>query len=221
MRTVSAITAGIELRFAGRPLAEAMAAAETEIDISAADTVAGYAARFNVRSQDLGGFYELIAAGAFDGVLEQDVVALFNHDANQPLARSSAGTLRLSVDDIGLRYEFDLAKDDLSEQVARFIADKRVAGSSFGFFVAPDGDKWVRMEDGQVCRTITRFSRLLDVSPCTFPAYLATDVQLRAAGDASASGLAAFLAAEQRTAATVATSSRARELELMEISLGR
>ncbi len=221
MRHVSAITTGIELRYAGQPLAAAMAEAETEVDVSAADSVAGYAARFNVRSQDLGGFVEVISPGAFDSVLDQDVVALFNHDPNQPLARTTAGTLRLSVDEIGLRYEFDLAKDDLSEQVAQFIADKRVAGSSFGFFVAPDGDYWERMADGSICRTITRFSRLLDVSPCTFPAYLDTEVQLRAAGAAGHDGLTAFLEAERRDAALAAAEARNRELELTELSLRR
>lgn len=52
-----------------------------------------------------GSFREVIKPGAFDDVLGDDVRALFNHDPNFILGRSSAGTLSLSVDDRGLRYE--------------------------------------------------------------------------------------------------------------------
>ena len=63
-------------------------------------TVVGYGAVFNSQSNDLGGFREFIAPGAFDGRLEDDVRFLVNHDANLILARTTNGTLRLSVDEI-------------------------------------------------------------------------------------------------------------------------
>lgn len=44
--------------------------------------IVGYAAKFNTRSNNLGGFVEVIAPGAFDDVLDDDVRALFNHDRN-------------------------------------------------------------------------------------------------------------------------------------------
>jgi uncharacterized protein len=207
-RFLSPVCTGIELRFA------ADIADDIKIDASAAEAVVGYAARFNVRSQDLGGFVEVIEPGAFDEVLGDDVVALFNHDPNMPLARTTAGTLRLAVDDIGLRYEFDLASDDCSEQVAAYINDGRVAGSSFGFTVAMDGDRWDRLDDGVILRTIKRFARLFDVSPVTYPAYLATDVQLRAEAVASA---AQALDAFRDTEVRIAAEARARELELLRL----
>lgn len=43
--------------------------------------------------------------GAFDDVLEDDVRGLFNHDPNFILGRSKAGTLSLSVDETGLKYD--------------------------------------------------------------------------------------------------------------------
>ena len=67
--------------------------------------IVGYAAVFDQESEPLGGFVEVIAPGAFDDVLGADVRALFNHDANYLLGRTASGTLTLSVDAVGLRYE--------------------------------------------------------------------------------------------------------------------
>lgn len=203
-RFLSATCPGLELRFAAN--------AETKIDISAAEAVTGYAAKFNVRSLPLDGFVEVIAPGAFDEVLGDDVVALFNHDPNQPLARTSAGTLRLSVDDIGLRYDFDLAADECSQRVAAFINDGRVSQSSFGFRVAIEGDRWDRLDDGVILRTITRLERLYDVSPVTYPAYLDASVALRSEAFAEITRAAEAHAAADRETRNAA---RRRELELL------
>jgi HK97 family phage prohead protease len=65
------------------------------------NTLGGHAAVFNVLSEDLGGFRERIASGAFSGVLSDDVRLLVDHKP-PPLARTKAGTLRLSEDERGL-----------------------------------------------------------------------------------------------------------------------
>ena len=79
-------------------------------------TISGYAAVYH-RSEDAGtqyqlmdSYYERIKPGAFDRALaeKQDVRALFNHDANHVLGRTTSGTCRLSCDSVGLRYEVDL-----------------------------------------------------------------------------------------------------------------
>jgi HK97 family phage prohead protease len=60
------------------------------------------------------GFYtETIKRGAFGRTLSEspDVVLLLNHEG-LPLARTKAGTLRLSEDDVGLRTEADLDPED-------------------------------------------------------------------------------------------------------------
>lgn len=148
-------------------------------------TVRGYAAKFEMPSEDLGGFIETIERGAFEDVLGNDVRALFNHDPSQILARARGGandTLRIGTDETGLWYEFDApqtrAGDDILESIRRGDVDQ----SSFGFIIARDGDKWAERRDGDrniVTRTITKLSRLLDVSPVTYPAYPDTSVALR------------------------------------------
>jgi uncharacterized protein len=207
-RFLSPACTGIELRFAKTGEDDD----DVKVDISAADAVVGYAAKFNVRSEPLGDFIEIIEPGAFDDVLGDDVVALFNHDPSQVLARTSAGSLRLSVDEVGLRYEFDLADDDCSEQVAKYINDGRVKQSSFAFDVASGGDRWERQDDGSVLRTITKFKRLYDVSPVTYPAYPDATVKLRSLAFEEASKAEADAAAAERLARA---NRRARELELI------
>lgn len=213
-RFLSAACEGLSLRFAEGMLGELPD--DVTVDVSAAEAIVGYAAKFNTRSElliDKDGrkFVEVIAPGAFDDVLGDDVLALFNHDASMILARSSAGSLRLSVDDIGLRYEFDIADDDCSEQVAAYINDGRVRQSSFGFIVAPGGDTFEKLPDGIILRTVKRIVRLLDVSPVTYPAYADATVGLRAQAfdDAERAEAAAHADAINRAALR-----RRRELEL-------
>jgi HK97 family phage prohead protease len=134
--------------------------------------IIGYAAVFNRYSLDLGGFVEQIHPGAFGRVLGRDdnVLALFNHSMDNLLATRNAGSLRLSEDDTGLRYEFDLDTDDPDHQ--RVIAKVRrgdLTGSSFGFRVA--SDDWSTTEDDYPLRTVTEVAQLRDVGPVTTPAY--------------------------------------------------
>jgi len=140
------------------------------------DYIVGYAARFGVRSLLLGDFYERIDPAAFSIVSERrgrkkklETRALFNHDSNYPLARYPR-TLSLTVDDVGLRYEFPVPDSTYGRDLANNIRDGIVLGSSFAFTVAKGGDEWA-IEEGQSVRTIRSVDSLLDVGPCTYPAY--------------------------------------------------
>jgi HK97 family phage prohead protease len=107
----------------------------------------GYAALFNSWSQDLGGFRELIAPGAFTKALTaDDVRMLMIRDPNDVLGRNRSGTLMLSEDDRGLRFEVTAPKPqwarDLHESVKRGDIDQ----CSFGFrTVRDDWRKSVRL----------------------------------------------------------------------------
>jgi uncharacterized protein len=139
-------------------------------------TVRGYAAVFNKDSEDFGFFIERIAPGAFDGRLSDDVVALFNHDPNLPLARSGAG-LKLGVDEVGLFYEFEAPDTTVGNDLLKNVRAGIIKQSSFAFTVKED--KWEERKGKPALRTITKFERLYDVSPVTTPAYPDTTVAAR------------------------------------------
>jgi len=157
--------------------------AKIEIRKSGSDattnTLRGYAAKFNALSENLGGFREQIVPGAFDDVLSDDVRALFNHDGNQVLGRTTSGTLRIFQDEIGLGYEVDLPDTQTARDLVVSIERGDVSQSSFAFRIASNGDSWDENEDGVWIRTINKFYRLYDVSPVTFPAYPDATVGMR------------------------------------------
>jgi HK97 family phage prohead protease len=143
------------------------------------DWIVGYAARFGVRSLDLGDFVERIDPTAFGLVSERrgrrvplETRALFNHDPNVVLGRYPT-TLKLFVDDRGLRYE---VLPPVSQQgVVESIRRGDIRGSSFAFTIAKGGEEWT-VEEGRSTRIVKRIDRLLDVGPVTFPAYPDADV---------------------------------------------
>lgn len=137
--------------------------------------VEGYAARFDDETVIGGKFAEKVARGAFDDADMGNTVALFNHDWNQPLARVGHG-LELEVDEVGLRYRFELGDQSYARDLAENIRTGNVSTSSFGFTV--DDDSWER-RDGMNLRTITSVGTLFDVSPTTQGAYPTTEVGLR------------------------------------------
>ena len=141
-------------------------------------TVEGYAAVFGQPTM-IGSVEEVVAHGAFDDRLHDDVVALFNHDQNMPLARSynGQGTLELKVDEHGLFYSFKLGNQSYAKDLAESIKRGDVRGSSFGFIVREDD--YEKKEDGSYRRTIKRVARIADISPVVSPAYPQTSVKMR------------------------------------------
>jgi len=131
------------------------------------NVVVGYGSVFNTLSNELGGFREIIAEGAFDGRLEDDVRFLINHDG-LPLARTTNGTLRLSTDERGLKYEARVANTSLGRDLVELMRNGTINQSSFAFVV--EDDSW-EVRDGMNIRTINKVSRLYDVSAVTYPAY--------------------------------------------------
>lgn len=145
-----------------------------------APMLVGHAAVFNQLSENLGGFREQIAPGAFaDAIKKDDVRALFNHDSNFVLGRNLAGTLRMVEDVRGLGIEIDLPDTQtIRDLVASPIERGDVSQMSFGFSVRPNGQDWAKNDAGDVVRTL-KSVRLFDVSPVTFPAYPQTDIAVR------------------------------------------
>jgi HK97 family phage prohead protease len=147
--------------------------------------IEGYASVFNkpttIQTKD-GSFREQVKPGAFTRALnqKQDVVCLFNHNDNYVLGRTSAGTLSLRQDDHGLFYTCDLPNTQAGRDTHASIKRNDIQGCSFAFSVTDDGQDWSMDErSGMVCRDIRNVNELIDVSPCTHPAYEGTAVSAR------------------------------------------
>lgn len=143
-----------------------------------APSIEGYAAVFNSMSEELMGFREIIMPGAFDRALEEghDVRALWNHNSDMVLGRTKSGTLRLSVDEKGLKIENDLPDTQAGRDALTLIKRGDVDQMSFAFRTIKD--QW-RTEEGEQVRELLDVE-LLDVSPVAYPAYAETQVSARA-----------------------------------------
>jgi HK97 family phage prohead protease len=142
-------------------------------------TISGYAALFDTPSDDLGGWTETIDPHAFDALINSqlDCRALWNHNADCILGRTTAKTLHLNIDGRGLAYIIDPPDTQLAKDLIISMRRKDVTQSSFGFICKRD--QWTENSDGTVTRRILEFDELLDVSPVTYPAYSGTTTQAR------------------------------------------
>lgn len=140
-------------------------------------SLVGYAAVFNSRSLDLGGFIEYVRPGAFTNSLKEgrDVVALVEHEMRDLVGRRKAGTLALEEDDRGLKVDIT----PLDTQVGRDLMTNVRAGNldamSFGFYTRKD--TWDVGKTPAIRELLE--VELFDVSVVAFPAYPKTEVGVR------------------------------------------
>ncbi|WP_067924935.1 HK97 family phage prohead protease [Alicyclobacillus shizuokensis] len=166
-REVRILHAPVELRAAG----------------DGGEFIEGYALKFERWSEVFGWlvpFREIISPTALDEADMSNVVALFNHDANMPLARntvsSGPGQLQLSVDNIGLRFKLLPTDTTYAKDLMTNVRSGVVNQCSFAFSIADDGDEVSYNEDlGIYERRINRFERIYDISVVTSPAYPDTE----------------------------------------------
>lgn len=146
-------------------------------DASGAQTLSGII-RYNSLSYDLGGWQELIAPGAFAQALapDADVLCLRDHDASVLLGRTKSKTLTLTDSDEGLRFSCSLPNTTQARDLAESISRGDLDANSFGFITLED--KWTADESGTVLRTLIAVE-LMEISPCSFPAYPQSSVSVR------------------------------------------
>ncbi len=144
--------------------------------------IVGYAAVFNKLSEDLGGFREKIAPGAFARSLrevesgQRIVNSFFNHDQNWLMATTANGSLRLKEDEKGLYTEMEPILTTLNGHPINLIRAKAVTGMSFAFVVRQD--EWAHQKGKESIRTLLDVD-LFDASPVVTPAYPQTSVKVR------------------------------------------
>ena len=169
----------------------------------------GYAAVFNSLSEDLGGFRERIAAGAFRNTLKADVRALVNHDPNLVLGRSTSGTLRLAEDERGLLVEMDLPPTQAARDLWVVVQRGDMSQMSFRFWIPNvEGERWERV-NGETIRTLLDV-RIDDVSVVTYPAYQKTVVAVQQRAADFATGL------NSQSQRALASNARKRAIAILE-----
>ena len=150
--------------------------------------ISGYAIVFDSESRvlcDWGGeFVETIERDAVSEELiaNADVKCLLNHNREALLARSNKGegTLTLTIDEVGLRYEFDAPNTIDGDKVLELVRRGDIVGSSFAFSCAgEDACRYYEDADGMLHRVVRRITGLYDVSPVIDPAYTQTSVEAR------------------------------------------
>jgi uncharacterized protein len=142
--------------------------------------IGGYAAKFNQQSRNLGGFIEVVTPSFFDrskGNGWPDVMARYNHDDNQLLGTTGAGTLNLRIDSVGLDYE--VTPPRAAGYVVELVQRGDVRKSSFAFRTPSGGDEWGVNDQGYPMRSLVS-GILVDVAPVNTPAYVDTTTALRA-----------------------------------------
>lgn len=155
-------------------------------EMPAPGILSGYAAVFDVPTtkQDQFAGSEQIARGAFTQALAApgNIRATVDHSTGTPglLGTTNAGTLRLSQDGYGLRYEIDLPDTALARDLACLVARGDVCGASF----------MARMDRTTIERTDTgvihhNFPELLDICITAMPAYVETSVAARTSAQQS------------------------------------
>lgn len=136
--------------------------------------LSGHAAVFDSLSHDLGGFREKIRPGAFRNALKKgDPFLLWGHERNTPLARVSAGNLKLEEDARGLRFEATMAPTQAARDAMALVRSGVVRSMSFSFSMAGGRDDW-EQRGGETIRTIHEVGDLFEVSIVPEPAYEAT-----------------------------------------------
>ena len=155
--------------------------AASKVEARAADDggliLEGYAALFDSPSEPLP-FIETIARGAFTKTLSENPDVRFlalNHDG-MPLARTKAGTLTLTEDEIGLHFQAHLPDTNEARELHTAIDRGDITEMSFTFRAMRQ--KW---SSDRAYRTIIEASLVDgDVSPVVYAAYTSTSVEARA-----------------------------------------
>lgn len=198
-------------------------------------TIRGYAAKFNSLSEPMpiveegkvvAYFREQLMPGCFASAIPvSDIRALFNHDPNLILGRTTSGTLRIAEDEVGLAFENDPPDTTYSRDLQISMQRGDINQCSFGFNIAPGGDSWTKdtSSPGNYIRSIHQISKLYDASPVTYPAYVNTDCAVRTAigviksEEAALAKAAADKGEEERN---FVMQQRELELQLIEMELG-
>jgi len=150
--------------------------------------IEGYAIVFGVRSVLLADwydrYYEVIEPGAIDEarLREMDIKMTIFHEREMLLARSNrgVGTLKLTVDEIGVKYEFEAPRTSAGETALELVRRGDLAGSSFTFWSDEKSSiRYELLDDDVLLRHVDRIDRVYEMTIAADPAYTETTVTAR------------------------------------------
>lgn len=142
----------------------------------------GYAIKFGQRSKKLGNYYEIIDARALDGVDLTDVKALVDHDYSKVLGRTLSNTLSLEIDNIGLKFEIELADTTYANDLYKSIERGDINECSFGFRIDEtdrNSTTVERIDSDTYLRTVKKIKELREISIVSLPAYENTNAEIK------------------------------------------
>ena len=140
--------------------------------------VEGYATTFNdpyvLYTYDGVDYKEEVDQRALDGADMDDVIFLYNHEG-MVFARQSNGSLKLEVEEKGLRVWADLSLTEDSRRLYEAIKTGLVTQMSWAFTVEEDS-----YNEKEHLRKLLKIRKVYDVSAVSIPANPATDISARA-----------------------------------------
>ena len=145
----------------------------------------GYATTFDIpyvmegTQFDAMPLYEQIASTALDAADTSDVILQYDHSGRVG-ARTSNRTLQLDRDAHGLHVRADVTDSSVGPGMYQDVKGGFITKMSWGFMVPEDG--WEYDVETNT-RTITKVSKVFDVSLVSIPANQGTDIYARSAFD--------------------------------------
>ena len=125
-----------------------------------------------------GSYTEVIKRGALDGADLTDSRLLVNHDLTRiPLARTPK-TMQFSITEKGLEMRAELPNTEEAKTAYTAVKRGDLTGMSFAFTVPDDGSSFDAKTN---TRTITKISKVYEVSLVNFPAYPTASAEARSA----------------------------------------
>ena len=147
-------------------------------ELTAADKkLVGYAIRWNSLSEVIWDeFVEQFAPGAFADSLASgtDCRALYEHDYTKLLGRTASGTLVLTEDNTGLRFELTPPDTQLGHDVLKLVERGDISGMSFGFRAL--SEQW-NIATAPYVRTVIA-AELSEITVTSMPAYTQSNVEI-------------------------------------------
>jgi HK97 family phage prohead protease len=160
-------------------------------------TLVGYALKFGTRSVNLTPWsswrevYEILEPGciSMEMLNRQDVVFTAFHNREKVLGRctNGKGTLRMSIDSVGLRIECEMPNTELGNEMLELVKRGDLFGMSFAYTTDEDDREnavsYAREadKDGKEVwlRHVKRIDNMYDVTGAASPAYEDTEISQR------------------------------------------